>query len=92
MARLYAELAQLAPSPVVELNRAVAVAMAFGPQLGLEIVDALNSERSLEGYHLLPSVRGDLLATLGRFDEARPELLLKRARACAGGPTAAEPR
>jgi RNA polymerase sigma factor (sigma-70 family) len=106
MARLYAELAQIAPSPVVELNRAVAVAMAFGPQLGLEIVDALTSERSLEGYHLLPSVRGDLLAKLGRFDEARPEferaasltrndrereLLLERARACAAASTAPEP-
>ena len=81
----------------MELNRAVAVAMAFGPQPGLELVDALTAEPSLESYHLLPSVRGDLLAKLGRFDEARAEferaasltrnarereLLLERARAC----------
>ncbi|HVH66732.1 MAG TPA: RNA polymerase sigma factor [Gemmatimonadales bacterium] len=71
---LYDALAQLAPSPVVELNRAVAFAMAFGPAAGLEIVDALTSEPSLKNYHLLPSVRGDLLAKLGRFDEARVEL------------------
>jgi RNA polymerase sigma-70 factor, ECF subfamily len=70
---LYTELARLTPSPVVELNRAVAVAMAFGPAAGLEIVDILTSERSLEGYHLLPSVRGDLLSKLGRFEEARAE-------------------
>ncbi len=97
---LYNELAQLAPSPVVELNRGVAVAMAFGPAAGLDIVDALTSEPSLKSYHLLPSVRGDLLRKLGRFDEARAEferaagltrnaaereLLLERARACAGG-------
>jgi RNA polymerase sigma factor (sigma-70 family) len=96
IAALYDALAQLAPSPVVELNRAVAVAMAFGPAAGLELVDALTSERSLENYDLLPSVRGDLLAKLGRFDEARAEferaaaltrnsrvrkLLLERARA-----------
>jgi RNA polymerase sigma-70 factor, ECF subfamily len=73
IAALYDALAQLAPSPVVELNRAVAVAMAFGPAAGLDIVDALSSEPTLEGYHLLPSVRGDLLAKLGRFDQARPE-------------------
>jgi RNA polymerase sigma-70 factor (ECF subfamily) len=73
IAALYDALAQLAPSPVVELNRAVAVAMAFGPAAGLELVDALTSEPSLEDYHLLPSVRGDLLAKLGRFDEARAE-------------------
>ncbi len=100
IARLYAELVQLMPSPVVELNRAVAVAMAFGPQAGLELVDALTSEPALRGYHLLPSVRGDLLFKLGRLDEARPEferaaaltrnareraLLLDRARACSGG-------
>ena len=93
-------LPQLAPSPVVELNRAVAVAMAFGPAAGLELVDALASEPSLKHYHLLPSVRGDLLAKLGRFDEAAPEferaasltrnarerdLLLERARACTSG-------
>jgi RNA polymerase sigma factor (sigma-70 family) len=95
---LYAELARLAPSPVVELNRAVALAMAFGPAAGLELVDALTSEPSLENYHLLPSVRGDLLKKLGRTDEARAEferaasltrntrereLLIGRARACA---------
>src|SRR6267154_2387239 len=95
---LYEALAQLAPSPVVELNRAVAVAMAFGPAAGLEVVDGLIAEPSLRGYHLLPSVRGDLLKKLGRFDEARGEferaasltrnarereLLLDRARACA---------
>jgi len=70
---LYDALAQLAPSPVVELNRAVAMSMAFGPAAGLELVDALTSEPSLKGYHLLPSVRGDLLARLGRFDEARAQ-------------------
>jgi RNA polymerase sigma-70 factor, ECF subfamily len=69
----YDELTRLAPSPVVELNRAVAVSMAAGPAAGLQIVDALTSEPSLEGYHLLPSVRGDLLAKLGRRDEARLE-------------------
>jgi RNA polymerase sigma factor (sigma-70 family) len=94
---LYEALAQLTPSPVVELNRAVAVAMAFGPAAGLELVDALTSEPSLKAYHLLPSVRGDLLKKLGRFDEARAEferaasltrnarerdLLLDRAQAC----------
>jgi RNA polymerase sigma-70 factor (ECF subfamily) len=97
IATLYAELAQVAPSPVVELNRAVAVAMAFGPAAGLELVDALTAERSLEKYHLLPSVRGDLLKKLGRLNEARTEferaatltrnarergLLMERARAC----------
>ena len=96
---LYAELARLAPSPVVELNRAVALAMAFGPAAGLELVDALTSEPSLENYHLLPSVRGDLLKKLGRMDEARAEferaasltrntrereLLIGRARTCGG--------
>jgi RNA polymerase sigma-70 factor, ECF subfamily len=95
---LYDALAQLAPSPVVELNRAVAVGMAFGPAAGLELVDALSSEPSFENYHLLPSVRGDLLAKLGRLDQARPEferaaaltrnarvreLLLERAAECA---------
>ena len=98
IARLYAELAALVPSPVVELNRAVAVAMADGPQAGLELVDALTSEPLLKRYHLLPSVRGDLLAKLDRFDEARVEferaasltrnarereLLLERARSAA---------
>jgi RNA polymerase sigma-70 factor, ECF subfamily len=102
IAALYAELAQVAPSPIVELNRAVAVGMAFGPQAGLELVDALISEPALEGYHLLPAVRGDFLLKLGRLDEARPEferaaaltrntrerdLLLDRARACAADST-----
>jgi predicted RNA polymerase sigma factor len=105
---LYVALAQLAPSPVVELNRMVAVAMAFGSAAGLELVDGLTAEPSLRGYHLLPSVRGDLLKKLGRFDEARAEferaaaltrnarereLLLDRARACAGSSAPpAEPR
>ena len=70
---LYDGLAQLLPSPVVELNRAVAVGMAFGPEAALELVDALVSEPALQGYHLLPTVRGDLLAKLGRDDEARAE-------------------
>ena len=70
---LYDALAQLAPSPVVEVNRAVAYAMAFGPAAGLEIVDAVAAEPSLAGYHLLPSVRGDFLVKLGRHDEARVE-------------------
>jgi RNA polymerase sigma-70 factor, ECF subfamily len=74
IAALYDALAQLAPSPVVELNRAVAVSMAFGPAAGLELVDALADEPSLKQYHLLPGVRGDLLAKLGRIDEARAEL------------------
>jgi RNA polymerase sigma factor (sigma-70 family) len=73
IAALYGVLAQQTPSPVVELNRAVAVAMAFGPAAGLELVDALTAEPSLKAYHLLPSVRGDLLAKLGRRDEARAE-------------------
>jgi len=100
IAALYELLATVAPSPVVELNRAVAVAMAFGPQAGLDLVDGLAAEPSLRGYHLLPSVRGDLLVKLGRFDEAGPEferaaaltrnarereLLLGRAAACAPG-------
>ena len=103
IAGLYDELAQLTPSPIVELNRAVAVAMASGPQAGLELVDALTSEPSLDGYHLLPSVRGDLLAKIGRLDEARQEfqraasltrnrrereLLLERARDCEAPPHA----
>ena len=73
IAALYDTLAQITPSPVVELNRAVAVSMAYGPVAGLEIVDSLTSEPSLKNYHLLPSVRGDLLAKLGRFDESRAE-------------------
>jgi RNA polymerase sigma-70 factor, ECF subfamily len=95
---LYEELGRLMPSPVVELNRAVAVAMASGPSAGLEIVDALVSEPSLKAYHLLPSVRGDFLFKLARFSEAQLEferaasltrntrersLLLDRAKACA---------
>jgi RNA polymerase sigma factor (sigma-70 family) len=73
IAALYNALAQLTPSPVVELNRAVAVSMAFGPQAGLELVDNLIPEPSLKSYHLLPAVRADLLKKLGRFDEARAE-------------------
>jgi predicted RNA polymerase sigma factor len=73
IAALYDALAEVAPSPVVELNRAVAVGMAFGPAAGLELVDRLQSEPSLFGYHLLPAVRGDLLARLGRSKEARIE-------------------
>jgi len=97
IAELYAALGQLSPSPIVELNRGVAVAMAFGPAAGLEVVDALRSTPALKSYHLLPSVRGDLLMKLGRMDEARRELeraakltrnareralLLERAAAC----------
>jgi RNA polymerase sigma-70 factor (ECF subfamily) len=97
---LYDALSEAAPSPIVELNRAVAVGMAFGPAAGLEIVDSLTAEPVLKTYHLLPSVRGDLLGKLGRFDEAREEferaasmtrnrreraLLLKRAAACGEG-------
>ena len=70
---LYDALGQLLPSPVIELNRAVALGMAFGPAAGLEVVDTLQADPALEGYHLLPSVRGDLLAKLGRFEEARAE-------------------
>ncbi|MFN8411132.1 MAG: RNA polymerase sigma factor [Anaerolineales bacterium] len=73
IAALYDALAQLSPSPIVELNRAVAVSMAFGPEAGLEIVDSLISESSLKSYHLLPSVRADLLSKLGRFSEACEE-------------------
>jgi len=105
--RLYGELAQLTPSPVVELNRAVAVSMAFGPAAGLELVDALTAERALQNYHLLPSVRGDLLKKLSRFDEARAEferaasltrnarereLLIERVRACVAGSIPPESR
>jgi len=101
IASLYDALAQIAPSPVVTLNRAVAVAMAFGPAAGLDIVDSLRDEPDLAHYHLLPSVRGDLLARLGRAQAARAEferaaalagnmreraLLLERARACAMPP------
>ena len=73
IAALYDDLSRLAPSPVVELNRAVALGMAFGPAAGLELVDAIVATEALEGYHLLPSVRGDLLARLGRDEEARLE-------------------
>ena len=73
IATLYDALSQLTPSPVVELNRAVAVAMAHGPAAGLALVDALAAEPTLRGYHLLPAVRGDLLAKLGRFEEARAD-------------------
>lgn len=73
IAELYAELAQLTPSPIVELNRAVAVGMAFGPEAGLEIADSLRSEPALQRYHLLPAVRGDFFVKLGRFSEARAE-------------------
>lgn len=73
IAALYDALAQLAPSPVVELNRAVALAMAFGPAAGLDVVDGLRDEPALRHYHLLPSVRGDFLFKLGRLDEARAE-------------------
>jgi RNA polymerase sigma factor (sigma-70 family) len=73
IAALYGELATVAPSPVVELNRAVAVSMAHGPAAGLELVDALADEPALRSYHLLPSVRGDLLAKLGRYAAARAE-------------------
>ena len=73
IAALYFALTQIAPSPVVELNRAVAVGMAFGPAAGLELVDALASEPVLRSYHLLPAVRGDLLEKLGRVAEARAE-------------------
>jgi RNA polymerase sigma factor (sigma-70 family) len=98
IAALYGELARIAPSPIVELNRGVAVGMAFGPAAGLEIIDTLAGERTLASYHLLPSVRGDLLKKLGRADEARREferaaaltrnerereMLLHRARALA---------
>jgi len=98
IATLYASLGQLMPSPIVELNRAVAVSMAFGPQAGLDIVDSLTSDPALKSYHLLPAVRADLLKKLGRLSEAQAEfaraaslaqnsrertLLLTRAASCA---------
>ena len=101
IAALYATLARIAPSPVVELNRAVAVSMAAGPAAGLALVDALVDEPALQRYHLLPSVRGELLSRLGRGDEARTEflraahltrnarereLLQRRAQACGDAP------
>ena len=82
IAALYGALASFAPSPVVELNRAVAVGMALGPELGLEVVDAVAADPALAGYHLLPSVRGDLLERAGREDEARAEF--RRAAELAG--------
>jgi predicted RNA polymerase sigma factor len=82
IAALYDALAQVAPSPVVELNRAVAVGMAFGPAAGLEVLDALVGEKALRNYQWLPSVRGDLLAKLGRSEEARVEF--ERAAGLAG--------
>jgi RNA polymerase sigma-70 factor (ECF subfamily) len=97
---LYGELARVEPSPVIELNRAVAMGMAYGPAAGLELIEALADEPSLRSYHLLPTVRGDLLAKLGRFDEARADferaaaltrnareydLLMGRAAKCARG-------
>jgi predicted RNA polymerase sigma factor len=99
IAALYDGLAQLTPSPVVELNRAVAVGMAFGPAAGLELVDGITATGALDGYHLLPAVRGDLLQKLDRPDEAAAEfaraasltrnarergLLLQRAAECRG--------
>jgi len=98
---LYGKLSEITPSPIVELNRAVALAMLFGPAAGLEVVDALSNEPALKAYHLLPSVRGDLLCKLGRLEEARTEferaaaqtrnerernLLLARAAACTRTP------
>jgi RNA polymerase sigma factor (sigma-70 family) len=106
IAALYDALAQRMPSPIVELNRAVALSMAFGPAVGLELVDTLRSAPQLQGYHLLPSVRGDLLARLGRQGEACAEftraaeltrnarerkLLLMRALACSGAAASAAP-
>ena len=100
IAALYRELAEVTSSPIVELNRAVALGMAVGPERGLELVDELADEPLLAGYHLLPSVRGDLLQKLGRLGEARAEferaaaltrnarereLLRERAAACARG-------
>jgi predicted RNA polymerase sigma factor len=104
IASLYDVLAEQAPSPIVELNRAVAVGMAEGPAAGLVLIDALAGEPALKGYHLLPSVRGDLLAKLGRMAEARGEferaatltrnarersLLLERAARCGDAPATA---
>ena len=98
IASLYDQLGRIEPTPVIELNRAVAISMANGPAAGLELVDALKNDPTLKNYHLLPSVRGDLLKKLGRMEEARAEferaaaitrnvrernLLLDRARACA---------
>lgn len=102
IAALYEALSRVTPSPIVELNRAVAISMAFGPAFGLQIIDRLNEEPSLKEYHLLPSVRGDLLVKLGRYAEARSEFeraasmtrnerertfLLNRAEECRSAPT-----
>jgi predicted RNA polymerase sigma factor len=99
IAALYDALSQIAPSPIVELNRAVALTMAFGPEAGFELLDRIAAEPALAGYHLLPSVRGDTLAKLGRHEEAAAEfrraaeltenareraLLLRRAEECEG--------
>jgi predicted RNA polymerase sigma factor len=99
IAALYAALAQVAPSPIIELNRAVAVGMAEGPEAGLAILEAIGGDPALKNYHLLPSVRADLLRKLGRLDEARAEFqraasltqnsrerdfLLARAASCGG--------
>jgi predicted RNA polymerase sigma factor len=107
IAGLYAVLGAVSPSPIVDLNHAVAVGMAFGPQAGLDLIEVLVEEGALEGYHLLPSVRGDLLAKLGRLDEARAEFeraaeltrnsrerdfLLDRASACEPAPVAESAR
>ncbi len=104
IAGLYGALAEIAPSPIVDLNRAIALGMLFGPEAGLKIVDALAADGALAGYHLLPSVRADFLTKLGRLDEARAEwaraagltqnareraLLLARAEACGRSPTTA---
>ena len=101
---LYGALAELAPSPIVDLNRAVALSFAFGPEAGLTLVDAIGAEPALKNYHLLPGVRGDLLVKLGRHQEARAEferaaaltrnereraLLLKRAAECDAAASAA---
>ncbi|MCZ8518942.1 MULTISPECIES: RNA polymerase sigma factor [Paenibacillus] len=100
IAALYEALSRVSPSPIVELNRAVAISMAFGPSFGLQMIDELKAEPSLQGYHLLPSVRGDLLVKLGRYSDARTEferaagltrnereraLLLNRAAECITG-------
>ena len=100
IAALYSALAYVAPSPIVELNRAVAVSMAEGPAAGLTIIDAIADDPALKSYHLLPSVRGDLLGKLGRVSEARAEraaaltqntrerdLLLSRAASCTSSPS-----
>ena len=107
IAALYQDLAEINPSPIVELNRAVAVGMALGAQAGLDVLETLNSEPSLENYHLLSSVRADFLSKLGRFNEARREferaasitrnarerdLLLQHARTCGGGLTSTDDR